>query len=456
MYTPTMNGRVPPCRGDSYFADAWSIDALDAWFSGTWTQSWNVGAVDANAPAGANAACLDGARSRAAPGPALSVFAGGWTASARTGAAVLSSEQHAPFWTGLRAYDAPGRCSVFTIAPAVLHAAYVCGTGLPITLRVGVFPDVTGDGAVGGDDLALWRRAQYARVDVLYRTSLPYKIQIDLSSYNPALSRLKFTDVLDYAANISRVTDAYAQTPILVGWQGLGHDTLYPSWDTVNIRPDVGGAAALSALAEGLAAASRNALSSLSFHVNADEAYARFDSAPNAGFDVRAVRLNVDHATPWCMEGNVTGQTPDPGARCSLSKAKDAAFYGRYERYARFFAAVPSSALRTIHSDAWRDVGASWEPEAGGGLGYLDNANEQFCGQRADALFWAARGVSLGVEGNDAQAADFLGVVAYEYHGGAAWDVATWGRVVSGTALARLRAPLSSFGLHSATAKNPA
>jgi hypothetical protein len=214
MYTATMNGRVPPCRGDAYFADSWTVDALDEWYSATWDQSWQVGQVDANTPSGGNAACLDGARSRAAPGPALSVFAGGWSATARTGAAVLSSEQHAPFWTGLRAYDAPGRCSVFTIAPAVLHTEYVCGPGLPITLRVGVFPDVTGDGAVGGDDLALWRRAQYPRADVLYRTTLPYKIQVDLTSYSPSWSVLPFEGVLEYVRNISLLTDAYPQTPI--------------------------------------------------------------------------------------------------------------------------------------------------------------------------------------------------------------------------------------------------
>lgn len=433
MYTPSMLGRVPACGGDWYFVDAWQNTGLDEWFDATWDSSWVLGQADANALPKDNQACLEGALSRHAPGPLLSVFAGGWTASARTGAAVLSTEKHAPFWTGLRSFDAPGRCSVFTIAPATLHAGYLCGSGLPIALTVGVFPDVTEDGVVGKDDLALWRRAQYPRADVLYRTTLPYKLQVDLTSYSPSWSVVPFLGVLDYVSNISRITDAYPQTPILVGWQGLGHDTLYPGWDRINIRPAVGGAPGLFALAAGLAGAARNNRSSLSYHVNADEAYALFNGAPNPEFDPRICRVNVDHASPWCMDGDKTGQTPNPGCRCSISKAKDAALFGRYARYAKMLAVVPPG-LRTIHSDAWRDVGASWEPAP---LGFLDHANEQWCGQRGDAEFWrgVGAGVSMGVEGNDGQAAEFMGTVAFMYHSGLGWDTTIWGRIVTGTNL---------------------
>ena len=436
MYTASDNGNAPKCAGDAYFVDSWQNSGLDEWFSFTWSQEgWVMGQVDVNTLPHENMACLEGALSRAAPGPLLSVFAGGWSASARTGAAVLSSEKHAPFWTGLRSFEAPGRCSVFTVAPATLHPSYLCGSGLPIALTVGIFPDVTEDGEVGPDDLALWRRAQYPRADVLYRTTLPYKIQVDLTSYSPQWSVLPFEGVLDYVANISRLTDAYPQTPILVGWQGLGHDTLYPAWDQVNIRPAMGGAQGLLALSRGLGAAARNNRSSLSYHVNADEAYALFNGAPNAEFDYRMCRLNVDKATPWCMDGSKTGQTPNPGCRCSISKAKDAALYSRYQRYAKMLAVVPPG-LRTIHSDAWRDVGASWEPPP---LGFVDHANEQWCGQRGDAEFWRGvgegGGVSMGVEGNDGQAAEFMGTVSFLYHSNLGWDTTIWGRIVTGSNL---------------------
>jgi hypothetical protein len=435
MYTPTMNGKVPACAGDFYFADSWQNLGIDEWNAFTWDLvAWVEGQADVNSVPHENMACLEGALSRHTPGPLLSVFAGGWTSSGRTGAAVLSSEKHAPFWTGLRSFDVPGRCSVFTVAPATLHPAYLCGSGLPITLTVGIFPDVTEDGVISGDDLALWRRAQYPRADVLYRTTLPYKIQVDLTSYSPSWTVIPFETVLDYAANISLLTDAYPQTPILVGWQGLGHDTLYPGWDTINIRPAVGGAAGLFLLAAGLAEATRNNRSSLSYHVNADEGYALFDSAPNPNFDERICRVNVDKTTPWCQDGAATGQTPNPGCRCSISKSKDAAFYNRYTRYAKMLSIIPPVGLRTIHSDAWRDVGASWEPEP---LGFVDHANEQYCGQKGDSDFWRSvgDGVSMGVEGNDGQAAELMGTVSFLYHSDLGYDTTIWGRIVTGTNL---------------------
>jgi hypothetical protein len=133
------------------------------------------------------------------------------------------------------------------------------------------------------------------------------------------------------------------------------------------------------------------------------------------------------------MNCTVAGQTPNCGIRCSISKAKDAALFGRYERYARFFATVPGG-LRTIHSDAWRDVGASWEPEE---VGFIDHANEQWCGQRGDAQFWrgVGEGVSMGVEGNDGQAAEFMGLLSFMYHSDLGWDTTIWGRIVTGSNL---------------------
>lgn len=442
MYNPTMSGQVPTCGGEAYYVDSWSNDGIDEWWSGTWGSSIVQGQVDMNTVAGTNAACLDGTSSRRALGPMASVIAGGWTKSAKTGISVISSEKHSPFRTGLRSYDTPGRCSVFTVAPSPIHLSYLCGTGLPYTLSVGVFTDVTQDGAVDADDVNLWRRFQYPRADVLYRTSLPYKIQVDMTSYTSGhdQSRMPYVGVLGYVANISAITDAYPQTPILVGWQGLGHDTLYPGWDVLNLHPDVGGEAGLQALAQGFMVAARNNYSSLSYHVNADEAYSLFNGTSNPEWITSMCRVNVDHVTPWALNCTALDvQTPDCGLRCSISKTKDNVLYGRYTRYARFFETVPQvPALRTIHSDAWRDAGASWEPEAPSGLGFIDWANEERCGQQADSAFWASHGMSMGVEGNDGQAGELMGTVSFLYHTGGdvdGWSTQHWGRLVSGTDL---------------------
>ena len=108
--------------------------------------------------------------------------------------------------------------------------------------------------------------------------------------------------------------------------QGLGHDTLYPAWDVINAN--LGGASALEALVGAvpvsishlelsrstltrrphfiwgsdarplipgctMQAASGSNLSSVSYHVNSDEAYELYNGAPNPEFDVNICRLQV-------------------------------------------------------------------------------------------------------------------------------------------------------------------
>jgi hypothetical protein len=438
FYKPDDNGKAPACGGDSYYVDSWGQVGLDEWWAETFDQFIVEGSVDINTPPTTNAACFDGAGSRHAPGPLLSTIGAGWSHSGHTGASVLAlTQHHTPLWTGSRSYDVPGRCSVFTVSPAPIYINYLCGPGLPYSVRVGVFGDLTQDSTVSPDDVYLWRRMQFPRADVLYRSSLPYKLQVDMTAYAQQHNWVvdPFTHVLTYGRNLSFVTDSYPQTAILVGWQGIGHDTLYPAWDEIDWA--AGGSAGLEALVAGWTAATGTAQSSISYHVNSDEAYARFNGSANAEFDVRICRLQVDHATAWYSNCTVTGeQIPDCGIRCSISKTKDAVLYDRYGRYSKMFSAIPNpSSLRTIHSDAWRDVGASWEPDtADGGLGFLSWEQEARCGQQADSDFWASHGASLGVEGQNGQALDFLGIVSFVYHGDG-WDPAWWGRVVAGTSL---------------------
>lgn len=298
---------------------------------------------------------------------------------------------------------------------------------------MGVFPDLTRDGAVSSDDVLLWRRRQYPRTDVLYRTKLPYKILQDTTAYvGWQQPRIPFSDVdAVYMKAAAQAFDRYPQVPILVGWQGLGHDTLYPALDEINVN--LGGAPALAALAARIAA--NFPRSSLSYHVNADEAYSRFNGQPNPEFDVGMCRVNVDGVTPWAMNDSVVQQMiPDYGLRCSISKTKDGVAHGRYARYARFFATVPQTpALETIHSDAWRDVGSSFEPPP---VGFIPDASEAYCGQEADRDFWAAHGMSLGVEGQDGQAAEMMGVSTFWLHdNGASWSTSLFGRIAGGSSL---------------------
>ena len=225
FHTPDEQGSSTMCGGDSYYVDSWANVDLDEWAEGTWSSSIVTGRVDINTPAGAQAACLSGAASRLAAGPLLSVIAGGWSSTNLTGAAVISSQNHLPFDTGLRSFAAPGRCSHFTVASSTIYTSFLCGSPLPFVLTVGVFADLTRDGAVSSDDLLLWRRRQFARTDVLYRTKLPYKVLQDTTAYvGWQQPRIPFADVdAIYMKAAAAAFDGYPQVPILVGWQGLGH-----------------------------------------------------------------------------------------------------------------------------------------------------------------------------------------------------------------------------------------
>ena len=95
--------------------------------------------------------------------------------------------------------------------------------------------------------------------------------------------------------------------------QGLGHDTLYPAFDVIN--ENLGGPSALQAIVASLSvsflvrmclipsfrnlraslmqSSTGSNLSSMSYHVNADEAYSMYNGAPNVEFDVRICRVQA-------------------------------------------------------------------------------------------------------------------------------------------------------------------
>jgi hypothetical protein len=225
FHIPDENGNSPHCGGDNYYVDSWSNVALDEWYTPTWSNSIISGQVDINTVAGSLMSCMDGASSRLSPGPFLSVLAGGWSASGKTGIVTLSDNKHLPFSTGPTSYDAPGRCSHFTISPSRINTEFLCGSTLPFTLSVGIFQDLTQDGVITSDDLHFWRRHQFDRVDLVYRTTLPHKIGVDYTAYvqQSTWTRMQFVpDVLEYGKNMTAIFDHYPLTPILVGWQGLG------------------------------------------------------------------------------------------------------------------------------------------------------------------------------------------------------------------------------------------
>lgn len=154
---------------------------------------------------------------------------------------------------------------------------------------------------------------------------------------------------------------------------------------------------------------------SLSYHINLDEAYQLYNSTPNENFVLDMCRRNTDHETYWASA--FPFQEPSPGLHCSISKTKDMALYGRFERYGKLLSTVPPG-LRTLHTDAWRNVNSDWGPWQGDFPGYIGDEIEDVCGTRADVAFFQKVGVSLGNEGPNGMPADYIRMgFSYFYHG---------------------------------------
>jgi hypothetical protein len=176
------------------------------------------------------------------------------------------------------------------------------------------------------------------KADWIYRAGLILKLDVDMTSYDSSAAnpRIRFNDVLRIVKVLSAASDNVTTVLHLVGWQGTGHDTLYPSLDVVN--PNVGTAAELRQLA----AASKAYNTVISYHINTDEAYANFtacngssvgckvhpvpgtrDGEPNPDFDARVISRQPDGGE-WVWQ---IPQMSDPlqGPAFHISKTKDAA-----------------------------------------------------------------------------------------------------------------------------------
>ena len=88
----------------------------------------------------------------------------------------------------------------------------------------------------------------------------------------------------------------------------------------------------------------------------------------------------------------------------------------------------------TLHSDACRDINDSWETDE---RGFIAEDEEAICGLQGDQKWWAAKGLSFGVEGgNGALVAvgpvpGWSSIADYFWHGGS--SLGTWRRIIAGS-----------------------
>lgn len=383
-----------------------------------------------------------------------SAFTGGVSATGSHGFAGWSSQPSLPFQSfGEYSKTVSNRLAGFSSGAARINANLRCGNVLPVTLRFGIFGDLSGDGTVDQEDTVVWLRAQYPLADSIYRHGLIVKLDSDSTSYvqGEGNKRISFNDTLRLVKQLSTWADNQTIVIHLVGWQGSGHDTLYPSLDMVN--PNVGTASDLYKLAE----ASRHYNTIISYHINTDEAYANYtatscsalnvcnysrhpvphtlDGQPNPDFKASIISKQPN-GSEWIWQAP-TLSDPLQGGAFHISKTKDAATGERWKRLEAFLQSVPVST--TVHSDAYRDINDSWESDE---RGFIAEDEEGVCGLQGDARWYAAHNLSFGVEGgNGALVAvgpvpGFSGIVSYYWHGGsdATANFGTWRRIVSGSA----------------------
>jgi hypothetical protein len=225
-------------------------------------------------------------------------------------------------------------------------------------------------------------------------------------------------------ANISLLSDGMPQVPYLVGWQGTGHDTLYPSLNIVNEA--LGGASALQALSAAAAAKYNTAVSA---HINVDDAYANYSSVPNPEWN--SSYMCWDASGELFIWFDTPHADPLQGPAYHISKTKDTAHGTRYPRIDEMWtvADFPPPYLPSIHTDAWRDTDVSWELD---GVTTLDDRSEQPCGCARDIAYFASRGLTQGCEGSNGMASNLLGLTQYFWHGDYSRVFLYYGKIISG------------------------
>ena len=135
----------------------------------------------------------------------------------------------------------------------------------PLKAQVVFLQDENNDGRADLSDYSLWVNRHLPEADPIYHTHIWYKIFCDHGVLGLRTNRKQAQEMVEAIHN---VTDGLPQIAYLVGWQHGGHDSKYPSMDTVN--DSIGGQAALRELFQ---VCKQRYNTVLSYHQNIDDAY---------------------------------------------------------------------------------------------------------------------------------------------------------------------------------------
>lgn len=371
-------------------------------------------------------------------------YAGGYSADGFVGFSTWSSQRSA-----VAAIE--GRISVdgltFSAGISRIDVKMRCGNVLPFAFRVGFFGDLSLDRKVDATDVIVWNRRQFPEARNIYKTHLVWKLGVSYHSCRPkewvdkgyAPPVITFSETLEWIRDMSLISGGMPQIVYLVGWQGTGHDTLYPSLDVLN--------EALGTK-EDLERLAKNAMdlydTIISYHINTDEAYSNYseykraaDGAltfvqgiSNTDVNMKMLARNPDGSGyEWAPSHNLMAYSTAQGPAYHVSKTKDVVSGQRIKRLAKIFDTIPVNS--SLHCDAWRDINLSYENETEDDpWGWILENEEMKCGCEPEKELYERHGVSFGVEGPNGMSSDVRGLVDYYWHVGDPFWV--FGKIVGG------------------------
>ena len=260
----------------------------------------------------------------------------------------------------------------------------------PLRAELVFLGDLNEDGKIDVSDYRLWVNRRLPDCDSLYRDSIWYKIQCDLSGPHPeagVVSTLAESEEIIRAFH--NVTDGLPQAAFLVNAHSSAPDAKYPTLGTFN--ENLGTLDELRELAE-RCKSNYNAL--LSYHANIDDAHR---SSRDFDEDLVGKRYATDETV---FEGE-DRKASDNRIFGGISHTKDVESGSIFDRFESMFRLLPVE--RTIHLDNMRlsncEIDANGESNSAADPNRIGMLEELVCGLLPIMEWLADRGISVSGEG---------------------------------------------------------
>lgn len=263
-----------------------------------------------------------------------------------------------------------------------------CGKPCGLHLQIRLCPDINGDGAADECDYQLDLKQHLPDPDPLYRDATWYKIYLG----NSGRVDTTYAEALELIARISRMISGARQIVYLVGYQGEGHDSDYPTLHRLNPGPGTPKELA------GLIKAAREQYNAVvSLHINLDDAYRE-----HIGWDPEIISRRPDgDLFKWECFNNKQSYHINHTADVAAGKV--------FRRLELLLQAVPLK--DTIHIDAFRNTNFSWQPDC-----FTGPLEELYSGQMPILNYLRERGIDPTTESYNGMTIEMAGVFSAVLH----------------------------------------